>query len=89
MNLADSFLLGFIVMACLTAATFFLKFWRTTADILFAAFAAFFFIEAGIRVSLFFFAKPNEADPIIYIIQLIALILVLAAIVRKNFGKSG
>jgi uncharacterized membrane protein HdeD (DUF308 family) len=87
MNLADSFLLGFIVMASLTAATFFLKFWRRTADILFAAFAAFFSIEAAIRISLFFFAKPNEAKPAVYIIRLIAFILVLAAIVRKNFGK--
>lgn len=89
MSQIDAFLLGLIVMECLTAATFFLKFWRSTSDILFGAFAVFFSIEAAIRISLFFYAKPNEASPAVYIIRFIGLVLVLAAILRKNYGGRG
>ena len=34
-----------------------------------------------------FFARPNEASPWIYVIRLLALILILAAILRKNYGS--
>ena len=86
MNVIDAFLLGVIVAASFTAAVFFLKFWRITGDILFCAFAVFFFIEGLDRIALFFSARPNEGNPWIYLIRLVAFLLILAAILRKNFG---
>ncbi|HWF40413.1 MAG TPA: DUF5985 family protein [Candidatus Acidoferrales bacterium] len=82
------FLLGVIAMASLISAVFFVKFWRGTHDLLFLAFAAFFLIEAGNRVALSFFAKPNEGSPWVYILRLLGLLLILAAILHKNYGGS-
>jgi len=40
-------------------------------------------------VALLFFAKPNEGSPWIYILRLLALLLIVAAILRKNYGDGG
>lgn len=80
------FLLGVIACASLTAGTFFLKFWRSTRDTLFLSFAVFFFTDAMIRVTLLFFQRPNEGSPWIYVVRLTALLVILAAILRKNYG---
>ncbi len=82
----NAFLLGVIVTASITAGTFFLRFWKSTRDILFAAFALFFFVEAADRIALLFSLQPNEGSPWIYVIRLLALLLLLAAILRKNYG---
>ena len=84
----DAFLLGAIAAASFTACLFFLRFWKDSRDILFLAFAIFFLVEGGNRVALLFFAKPNEGSPWIYGVRLVALILILAAIVRKNSGAT-
>jgi hypothetical protein len=80
----ESFLLGIIVMASLTAGMFFLKFWRTTRDPLFLAFALAFTIEGLNRTAILFLERPNEGSPGIYIVRLLAFLLILAAIVWKN-----
>jgi len=81
-------LLGAIAAASFTAALFFLRFWRDTRDLLFAAFAIFFVVEGINRVRLSFMPRPNEGSPGIYIARLVALVLLLGAIVRKNWGTS-
>jgi uncharacterized membrane protein HdeD (DUF308 family) len=86
MTSIEGFLLGVIAMASITAGVFFLKFWRSTRDTFFLAFAAFFLIEAVDRVALLFFSKPNEGSPWIYLVRLLALLLILAAILKKNYG---
>jgi uncharacterized membrane protein HdeD (DUF308 family) len=83
----EGFLLGVIAAASATASAFFLKFRRNTRDEVFGAFAAFFLIEAAIRVVLLFFANPSEGSPWIYLVRLLALVLLLAAILRKNYGR--
>lgn len=83
----EAFLLGVVVMASLTAGVYFLKFWKSTHDSFFLAFAAFFFIEGLDRIALLFFTRPNEASPWIYLVRLFALLLILAAILRKNYGE--
>ena len=83
------FLLGIIAMASLTAGVFFLKFWRVTRDVLFLAFGVFFWIEAGSRVALLFFEHPSEGSPWIYLLRLFALLLILAAILKKNYSRTG
>jgi len=87
MNKIDSFLLGFIAMACTTAALFFIKFWRSTRDTLFFAFSAFFVVEAADRVALLLSHRPNEGTPWIYILRLAALVFLVAVILKKNYGR--
>jgi len=84
----ESFLLGAIAASCLVAALFFLRFWRETRDPFFLSFAFFFLIEGANRVALLFFARPNEGSPWIYWIRLVALVILLAAILNKNYGRS-
>ena len=54
MTRIQAFLLGITVMMSSTAGVFFLKFWRSTRDVLFLAFGAFFLLEALDRTTLFF-----------------------------------
>ena len=83
-----AFLLGVIVTASLTAGAFFLKFWRQTGDSLFLAFATAFIIEGLNRIGFLFVAHPNEGHPAIYLVRLLAFLLILAAIIRKNRASS-
>jgi uncharacterized membrane protein HdeD (DUF308 family) len=80
----EGFLLGVIVTASLASGAFFLRYWRRTRDTLFLAFGAAFIIE-GINRSFFLFIdRPNEGSPAIYVVRLLAFLIILAAIVRKN-----
>lgn len=88
MSMVEGFLLGVIASASCMAGLFFLKFWKTTRDRLFLAFAAFFFIEAINRIALLFFEHPNEGSPWIYLIRLLALMILLFAILEKNYRPS-
>lgn len=83
----EGFLLGVIATASVTAGWFFLKFWKKTRDVFFLAFAIFFLTEAVTRVALLFFNRPNEGSPWIYLIRLFALLVILAAILHKNYGR--
>jgi hypothetical protein len=80
----ENFLLGIIVTASLTAALFFLKFWRNTRDPLFLSFALAFSIEGLNRIGFLFIERPNEGSPAIYVVRLLAYLLILSAIIRKN-----
>ncbi|HEX5226712.1 MAG TPA: DUF5985 family protein [Bryobacteraceae bacterium] len=83
----EGFLLGIIAAASLTAGVFFLKFWRDTRDWFFLAFAASFIIEGLNRCGLLFLAKPNEGNPWIYLVRLLSFLLILCAILKKNYGE--
>ena len=82
----DGFLLGLISTGFVTAGMFFLRFWRDTRDRLFLAFAASFIVEGLNRCALLFVDKPNEGSPWIYVVRLLAFLLILLAIWRKNAG---
>ena len=81
----EGFLIGVIATAFATSALFFLKFWRETRDSFFLTFAASFLIEGLNRVSLLFVPRPNEGNPWIYVVRLCAFLLILVAIIRKNY----
>lgn len=83
----EAFLLGVIAMASVTAGAFFLKFWRDTRDLLFLAFAVTFLVEGFNRTSVLFLADPGEGTPRIYLVRLFAFLLLLAAILKKNYGS--
>ena len=85
----EGFLLGVIATASLTAGLFFLKFWKKTHERLFLAFAVFFLVETINRIILLGFERPNEGSPWIYVIRLLALVILLAAILEKNYRQSG
>lgn len=82
--MTEGFLLGMIVTASLTAAAYFFKFWKQTRDALFLAFSTAFFIEGLNRVGFLFVEHPNEAGATIYVVRLVAFLLILSAIIRKN-----
>lgn len=86
-SLAEGFLVGAIVTSSVVAGLFFFKFWRRTRDTLFLAFAIAFVIEGLNRVSLLFVAHPNEANPLFYVVRLFAFVLILAGILKKNYGR--
>jgi uncharacterized membrane protein HdeD (DUF308 family) len=87
LTMVEGFLLGVIATACLTAGMFFLRFWTKTHDRLFLAFSLFFFIDAANRIIFLSLPKPNEGSPWIYFVRLFALVLLLAAIVAKNYER--
>lgn len=80
---------GAIAMAYLVIALFFLRFWRNSADRLFLYFSLSFLIQAAHRI---YAAIPNatvyaEDNPLHYLIRLLAYLLILWAILEKNFSK--
>jgi uncharacterized membrane protein HdeD (DUF308 family) len=85
--MVEAFLLGVIATASLTAALFFLHFWTSSRDFLFIGFAVFFLVEGLNRIALLFVARPNEGSPWIYSLRLCALLLLLGAILNKNYGR--
>jgi len=81
---ADAFLLGFVAACSLMAALFFLKFWKTTRDVLFLAFALFFLTQGITGFALLGIDHPNEAGFWNALIRFMAVIGLLAAILWKN-----
>lgn len=77
-------LVGIIACASLTAAVFFLRFWRHTRDRFFLFFALSFALEGLNRVILYLFVGPNEDAPVWFTVRLVAYGLIVAAIIDKN-----
>lgn len=84
--LLDGFILGFLATASLIVAMFFLRFWTRTRDSLFLAFALAFFIEAISRTIMVFLPHSDTATWV-YVVRLCTYLLILAAILRKNFRR--
>ena len=83
----ESFLMGLIATASVAVGLFFLKFWRNTRDSFFLAFAISFIIQGLNRVAvLLFVGRPNEGNAWIYSVRVFAFLLILFAILRKNYG---
>ena len=78
------FMWGAIVMACLAAGLFFLRFWRKTGDRLFAIFALAFWILGVHWIVLAWTGKQDEVHVALYAIRLVAFLLILFAIIDKN-----
>jgi uncharacterized membrane protein HdeD (DUF308 family) len=87
--MVQAFLLGVLATMFVTAAVYFLRFWVETRDSFFLAFAASFAVEGLSRLFVLFQPKPNESSPWIYAVRLLASLLILAAILKKNYGKNG
>jgi len=79
-----NFALGGTAIACLAIALFFLRFYRDTADRLFAAFAAAFFIFGVNRLILALIDEDGEGRTYAYTLRFLAFVLVVWGIVDKN-----
>ena len=83
----EEFVMGAIAMGSAVAALFFLRFWRTTRDRLFAIFAISFFLLGATRLGLALSDEKNEGHTNWYWVRLVAFLLILIAIADKNRRK--
>jgi len=83
MTLYD-FLSGAVALGFAACALFFLRFWRRTREELFLAFAVAFLLLGAGQTILALANIPTEERGSIYILRLIAFLLILIAIYRKN-----
>jgi hypothetical protein len=84
----NGFLLGVIATSSVSVGLIFLKYWKQTRDPLFLSFAIAFLVEGFNRTSLLLVEKPNEGNPIIYLVRLAVFLILLIAIVLKNYGRT-
>lgn len=83
------FLLGIIAMNSVWAGVFFLKFWKRTHDTLFFWFGLAFIIEGANVAALLAVPKPNEGTPWHFLLRLVTALMILIAILKKNYGRNG
>ena len=83
MILSD-FLSGAVTFGFLIAALFFLRFWKRTHDGLFLAFSVSFLLLGLVQAMLALGDIPVEERSWVYSIRLVAFLLILFAIGRKN-----
>jgi hypothetical protein len=81
----NAYLDGVITFGHLTAGLFFLRFWKRSGDRLFVMLATSFWLLGSVRVLMIF--RTSEEHPF-YWFRLIAYLIILAAIIDKNFRKS-
>ena len=82
------FLSGAITLGFLVAGLFFLRFWRKTHDGLFLAFAVAFALLGFGQAVQALANIPQEERSYIYLIRLVAFLIILGAIFRKNRSRA-
>jgi hypothetical protein len=78
-------LLGAVAMTCFIVSLFFLRFWKTTRDRFFLFFAIAFLIEGMGRVILGLIDFSHEQEPLFYLLRLFSFLVILFAIIDKNW----
>ena len=81
------FLTGANATCAMVAGLFFFRFWRQTADRLFASFAFAFWLLGIHWIFLAATAPDQEIRPLLYGIRLVAFLLILGAIIEKNRSR--
>jgi len=79
------FLAGALTLAYVIAAVYFVHFWGRTADRLFLAFAAAFALLALNQLAVFVLGIDDERYNYAYVLRVFGFILILLAILDKNF----
>lgn len=87
--MVESFLLGIVSITSIMAGMFFFKFWRRTRDSLFLSFSIAFTIEGLNRAAMLSLKHPNEGKPWMYLVRLAVFLLILSAILKKNYSSQG
>jgi len=83
------FLAGALTLAYVVASVYFVHFWQRTKDRLFLAFAAAFALLALNQVAVFALGVGDERYNYAYVLRVLGFILILLAIVDKNFYGGG
>jgi hypothetical protein len=79
---------GASALECLIAGLFFLRFWRRTGETLFLAFAfAFWLLGANVALPVLL-GRPAQMHGEVYLLRLLAFLLIILAILAKNFRGS-
>jgi hypothetical protein len=84
MSETASFLSGATAMGFVVAGVFFWRFWRETADRLFAMFASAMWLLAASSLIVVLVHPAGESRHYLYLIRLVGFGLIIAAIVDKN-----
>ena len=82
-----AFTAGALTLGWLAIGVFFLKFWRRTGDGLFLAFAIAFALLATNQAVPVLFGVASEDQGYIYLLRLAAFVVIILAVLRKNFGR--
>ncbi len=83
----SDFLNGATMLAALGISLFFVRYWRSTGDRLFAVFSAAFGIFALNRVLLSMLEEDNEARTWVYLLRAATFALIALAVLDKNYGR--
>jgi hypothetical protein len=78
------FLSGAAALGYFACALFLLRFWRRTREQLFLAFSAAFALLGTAQTVITLAEIPTEDKGALYLIRLLAFLLILVAIYRKN-----
>ena len=79
-----AFVSGLITMGFFVSGLFFIRFWARTRDMLFAAFAAAFWLLAANQALLALSNLPVEEKSWMYLLRLAAFVIIILAIALKN-----
>lgn len=82
-----AFLSGAVTMGALVASLFFVRFWRKTGDRFFLAFALAFLLLGLNQALAQWIGAADERAGYTYLLRVVAFVLILAAIIDKNFGS--
>ena len=85
----NAFIDGAMTMAFLANALFFRRAWAKSRDSFFALFSAAFALMALERIPLAFVSAGQHERSFIFLIRLLAFVLIIVAIVRKNSLTEG
>ncbi|HEX4192245.1 MAG TPA: DUF5985 family protein [Stellaceae bacterium] len=83
-----AFLSGALTMGYLLLGLFFLKFWKRTRDPLFSTFACAFGLMAANQFAVSAWGNYDVDVGWTYILRLLAFVLIIVAIVRKNMESA-
>ena len=83
------FLSGAITMGFVVAGLYFLRFWKKTGEGLFVPFALAFWLLGLVQALLTFSNIPVEERSWLYLLRLVAFLLILVSIWRKNRSSRG
>lgn len=78
---------GATMLASVAVAVFFLRFWRQTADRLFAVFAAAFALFAVNRLLLALLDEESETRTWVYALRAATFLMIAAAVLDKNVRR--
>ena len=77
-------LTGALVMACFVVGLHFLRFWKSTRDVLFLCFAVSFWLQGAQWLHSGLFDSPSEYSPLYYLARLVAYGLIALPILLRN-----